>query len=106
MTEAKQLYVFKVDDRCLNVTGTAMFVADTKEEAREMFNRLTWSEINTKSAGEKNDNPLFIDRKYVKVLFHVPSKINRFMEIVWCLEYEFFLRVAMRKGLKSITYSD
>jgi len=124
VNEAKQLYVFKIDERQFCAVGTAIFAADTKEEARSMFYGLKWRHVekeieqanvdgedddNTNTSVDPttdNRNEPFIDNKYTKVLFHRPEKINRFMETIWYLEYEFFLRVSVSKGLKSFTFND
>lgn len=107
--ESKQLYVFKVDERNLCTTGTAIFAADTKEEARSMFYGLKYKDLRRNSETEDLndvDNETFVDNKYTKVLFHRPERINRFLNTTWYLEYEFFLKVSVKKGLKSISYSD
>lgn len=109
MNESKQLYVFKVDERCFCVTGTAIIAADTKEEARCIFYGLKSKDTLEVTATPINDilcNESFVNSSYTKVLFHKPEKINRFLTVVWCLDYEFLLRVPVKKGLKSISYSD
>jgi len=103
--EASHIYVFKVDERHFTTTGIAIFAADTKEEARSMFYGLKWKDVRNASVSTDTDNDPFVDQKYIKILFHPPSTINRFMTTVWCLEYEFFLRVPVAKGLKTIAYS-
>jgi len=108
--EAKQLYLFKIDGRAFCAVGAAVFAADTKEEARSMFYGLKWKDLKEDNKSNEKvdgtDEESFIDNKHTRVLFHRPERINRFMETIWYLEYEFFLRASVKKGLKSFTFSD